>query len=111
MPPFRPSFKSNSCLTYHHAAILWAVTLALLVRYAPSSLALSTIPASVTVRLQLVPRHGQCFDHEDSQWVSPPAATVVIPSSTTSPQLAPIADPFVKDMTDGSHYNRPPPIQ
>lgn len=52
----------------------------------------------------------QCFDHEDSQWATAPSASLTIPLLVASSNLTYVSEHFVEIVTDGWHYNRPPPI-
>jgi hypothetical protein len=53
---------------------------------------------------------GRCFDSEDSQWVAALGTPLVVPPQVTSSEAIYNLDVFVEFVTDGWHYNRPPPI-
>jgi len=85
-----------------------AALCALLARYAPPSFASTSARFAVNSCANRV--HRQCFDHEDSAWVSPPSATLAAPFPVVAPDLTCRTDPSVENVMDGWHYNRPPPI-
>ena len=54
--------------------------------------------------------HRQCFDREDSQWVTSPSVYADWSAPGFSPHPTHTPELFVEIVTDGWHYNRPPPI-
>jgi hypothetical protein len=54
--------------------------------------------------------HRQCFDREDSQWVTSPSTTLATPPPVFSPCPTHTAEPVVEIAIDGLHNKRPPPI-
>ena len=84
-----------------------AVLSILLARSAPPSFPHSSL--RLAVHSDADHDHRQCFDHEDSQVGNSPSATLTIPP-VVSPQATRTFEPFVEIVTDGWHYNRPPPI-
>lgn len=104
---FRRSLHKSNCELA--AAIMCVVALCgLLARYVPPSFAGTA--AGCTVGARSNPAHGQCFDHEDSAWGAPPSAALTAPFPVASPHLARSSELLGESVTDGWHYNRPPPI-
>jgi hypothetical protein len=54
--------------------------------------------------------HKQYFDHEVSQWANPPDTVLAIPPVLALFHCVAPSEPFVELVTDGLHYNRPPPL-
>ncbi|GAC1436674.1 MAG: hypothetical protein NVS1B11_35990 [Terriglobales bacterium] len=54
--------------------------------------------------------HRQSFDHEDPQWAASPSPGLITRAPIAS-LLADTPEHFVAVMTDGLHYNRPPPVR
>ena len=53
--------------------------------------------------------HRSCFDHENSEWATAPENPLTTPPVVSSPLMQP-ADALAEFVTDGWHYNRPPPL-
>ena len=105
----RPIRKSSSSLVSYRAAIMCVATLTiLLARSAPPSF--PNISLSLAVTSHADHDHRQCFDHEDPQWVVSPSSSLITPPHVASAHLTPTDKPLVEVVTDGWHYNRPPPI-
>ena len=101
--------KSIRGLVSRRGAIMCAAVLSiLLARSAPPGL--PHISLRLAVNSHADHDHRQCFDHEDSQCGTSPSATLTIPPPVVSPHPARTFEPFVEIVTDGWHYNRPPPI-
>jgi len=101
--------KSLRALVSRRGAIMCAAGLSiLLARSAPPSF--PHISLRLAVNSHADHDHRQCFDHEDSQWGTSPSATLTIPPTVVSPHPTRTFEPFVEIVTDGWHYNRPPPI-
>jgi hypothetical protein len=54
--------------------------------------------------------HRPCFDHEDPQWPAAMSAALATPWLTVSSRSSHPVETPVGFVTDGWHYNRPPPI-
>jgi hypothetical protein len=54
--------------------------------------------------------HRQCFDREDSQGAISPSSTPIAPPPVFSPHSLPVAESLLEIVTDGLHYDRPPPL-
>ena len=80
----------------------------LLARSAPPSL--PHVSRSLAVHSQAEHDHRQFFDHEDAQWATTPSTALNTLPPVVSPDPTPRAEPSVEIVTDGWHYNRPPPI-
>lgn len=52
----------------------------------------------------------QCFDREDSPGTTSLPATLIAPPPVFSPRPTPRSEPLSEIVTDGLHYNRPPPV-
>ena len=100
--------KRIRALVSRRGAIMCAAVLSiLLARNAPPSFPHSSL--RLAVHSDADHNHRQCFDHEDSQVGNSPSATLTIPP-VVSPHANRSFEPFVEIVTDGWHYNRPPPI-
>jgi len=105
----RPIRKSSRGLVSYRVLIMCVAALSLLsVRIAPPSL--PHVSTGLAVNSQA--GHGQrlCFDHEDSQWATSPSIALNTPPPVVSPHPTPRVEASVAIVTDGWHYNRPPPI-
>jgi hypothetical protein len=78
------------------------------VRIAPPSL--PHISTRLAVNSLADHDHRLCFDHDDSQWATTPSIAPNTPPPLVSHHLTRTAEAFVENVTDGWHYNRPPPI-
>lgn len=54
--------------------------------------------------------HRQCFDREDSQGAISPSSTPTAPPPILSRHPSPASEPLLEIVTDGLHYDRPPPL-
>jgi hypothetical protein len=109
MALIRLLWKRNFGKLSHRAVIVCTALLGfLLVRAAPLSLQRLT-HGSVSHSLS-THDHKQFFDHDDFQWLSPPRGTLTAPTQVASSHLPVAAPPHVDIVTDGWHYNRPPPL-
>jgi hypothetical protein len=105
----RPIRKSSRGLVSYRVLIMCVAALSLLLaRSAPPSL--PHISLSLAVNSQADHDHRQCFDHEDSQWATSPRTSLTTPPPVVSPHPTASVEPSVAIVTDGWHYNRPPPI-
>ena len=104
----RPTRKRSHGLVLHRVVIVCVAALSILLARSASS-SFQHIPLSLTVSSHADHDHRQCFDHEDSQWATA-ASTLLSTPPLASVQLTRTAEPFVEIVTDGLHYNRPPPI-
>ena len=105
----RPIRKSICGFVSYRAAIMCVAALSLLwARSAPPSLPHS----SVSLAFQSIADHDhrQCFDHEGSQFATPPSTPLATPPPVVSSPPTHTAETVVEFVTDGWHYNRPPPI-
>ena len=105
----RPIWKSSRGLVSYRVLIMCIAALSLLsVRIAPPSL--PHISTGLAVYSPADHDHRLCFDHEDSPCATTPSAALNTPPPVVS--LHPILsdEPSVAIVTDGWHYNRPPPL-
>jgi hypothetical protein len=104
----RPLRDCKRGLSSYRAAIMCIAALSVvLARSAPPSL--PHIYLGSAVDCQADHDHRQCFDHKDSEWGSFPSATLTISPSAVSPHWNSTGPATVEMMTEGWHYNRPPP--
>lgn len=105
----RPPRKSICGLFSYRAAVMCLAALGILLAHgALASVSHSSLKVSVGLRVAHDQR--QCFDHEDAQWLASSSATLSTGLSVVQLQPVRIAQPFVEIVTDGMHYNRPPPF-
>src|ERR1019366_2956695 len=105
----RPIRKSSGGLVPFCVLIMCVAALSLvLVRIVPPSL--PHISTGLAVNSQADHGHRPCFDHEDSQWATTPSIALNTPPPVVSPHPTASVEPSVAVVTDGWHYNRPPPI-
>jgi hypothetical protein len=109
MPPIRRIPKNVCGLISRRAAIVCLAALSILwTRSTPPSLPHSFLrPAFHSLAHH---DHRQCFDHEDSQWATAPGTPLGSPPLVTSSHTLCAADTLFEFVTEGWHYNRPPPI-
>jgi hypothetical protein len=101
--------NSNRGLVLYRAAIICAIALSILsARNAPTRLPHLFPDSAVTPLAEH--DHRLCFDQEDFQWGTFGSMALPIPPPVASPRLNLIAERSFKVVTDGWHYNRPPPI-
>jgi len=108
--------KSTGGLDLARAAFVCVAALSvLLARSTPQSFPRFSSPSSshtsITRALnsQNDPSHRQSFDREDSQWATFETRKLSDPSPVFSPHATSSLELFVGLVTDGFHYNRPPP--
>src|ERR1700685_2257374 len=95
-------------ISYRTAIVLVAALRVLCARSAPQSLPHSSF--TLTIHSVADHNHRPCFDHDTPQWTTPSNASLTTPPLRAQfPQSRP-SDPLVEFVTDGWHYNRPPPI-
>ena len=105
----RPLRKSSRGLVSYRVLIMCIAALSLLsVRIAPPSL--PHISTGLAVNSPADHDHRLCFDHEDSQWATCPSILLTTPTPVVSPHPVSSVEPSLAIVTDGWHYNRPPPI-
>jgi hypothetical protein len=105
----RPIRKSSRGVVSYRVLIMCVAALSLLsVRIAPPSL--PHISTGLAVNSPADHDHRLCFDHEDSQWATSLSILLTTPPPVVSHRLTRTAEAFVENVTDGLHYNRPPPI-
>ncbi len=66
--------------------------------------------ASVNLSTHADHDRRHCFDHEDSLWAANPSAVLYAPFPVISSQLVRAPEFLLELVTDGWHYNRPPPV-
>jgi hypothetical protein len=99
--------KSSSGFLSYRAAIICVAALGIFWgRVAPPAFS----QASVNVSTHADHDRQHCFSHEDSQWVVTPSATPNARPPFVSSRLVRPSQSLVELVTDGWHYNRPPPI-
>ena len=104
----RPIRKSSRGLVSFRVLMCVAALSLLLVRIVPPSL--PNISTGLAVNSQADHGHRPCFDHEDSQWATTATFALNTPPPVVSLHPIPSDEPSVAIVTDGWHYNRPPPI-
>ena len=105
----RPIRKSSRGLVSYRVLIICIAALSLLsVRIAPPSL--PHISSGLAVNSAEDHDHRLCFVHEDSQWATTATFALNTPPPVVSLHPIPSDEPSVAIVTDGWHYNRPPPI-
>jgi len=105
---YRPLRKSIHALVLLRAAIVLGAALGVLsARCSTPSLPHLTFGIAASSD---TPAHRQLFDHKDSHWGIPFIRTLIIPLPLAAPHPINIGAPPVEFVTDGWHYNRPPPI-
>jgi hypothetical protein len=107
MPLLRFSWKSRREFVSFRAVVMCIATLGLLARCAPPDV--QQVFHGSVVNSQADHGHKPCFDHEDYQWLSSPSAHLIAPAAVESPQPVLAATLNIESVTDGWHYNRPPP--
>jgi hypothetical protein len=105
MAALRRILKSVQTLIWIGAAVMCVVAL-LWPRGAVPTLRCSSSNFNSTAH------HNQarCFDSEDSQWVAAIGTPLIVPRQVASSEAIYNLDAFLEFVTDGWHYNRPPPI-
>jgi hypothetical protein len=66
--------------------------------------------ASVNVSTRADHDRRHCFDHEDSRWAAAPSRALNAPPPVVSSEPVCTSEFLLDLVTDGWHYNRPPPI-
>jgi hypothetical protein len=100
--------KSNRPEISFRAVILCVAALALLARYVPRSSAIVQLDPNIHSHTNHP--HGQFFDHEDPQYTYTLSAAPEMPSPNSWSEAPPAPETFLEIMSDGLHYNRPPPV-
>lgn len=105
----RPIRKGLRSLVSCRAAVMCVAALSIFwARSAPPSLPHS--PLSLAFHVVADHDHRQCFAQEDAQWATSPSNPPATPPPVISASSIHTAEPFIEFVTDGWHYNRPPPI-
>jgi|GEM_PF-2424635 hypothetical protein len=105
----RATRERTSRLQAVRALVLCAAVLALV--FARSfALHPSDLPRRASVSAQA--NHGQrpLFDHEDGRWMARPSVQPVTPPPVVARCRVAPSQTIVEPVTDGLHYNRPPPL-
>jgi len=98
--------KSSSFLSYR-AAIMCVAALGIFWgRVAPPTFSQTSV--NLSTHADHDRRH--CFNHEDSQWAASPSVALHASPPVASPSPVHPSESLVELVTDGWHYNRPPPI-
>ncbi len=107
MSVVRPLWKSDRGLTWCCLAIMPIVYLSLCAWHGVPHL----VRASGGLAVQSLPGHyyRQCFERDDFQW-SKFSCVILIPPPAESVHILLPAASYFETMTDGWHYNRPPPV-
>jgi hypothetical protein len=99
--------KSSRGFFSYRAAVMCVATFGIFWgRIAPPSFP----QASVNLSTHADHDRRPCFDHEDSQWAAIPSAARYAPPLVVLSEPARASEFFLELVTDGWHYNRPPPI-
>ncbi|MFZ0279775.1 MAG: hypothetical protein WAL60_22980 [Candidatus Sulfotelmatobacter sp.] len=99
--------KGSRGLITYRAAVMCVATLGIFCgRVTPPSF----VPASVSVSTHTDHDRRHYFDHEDSQWAAAPSAALNAPPPVASSEPVRASEFLLELVTDGWHYNRPPPI-
>ena len=105
----RTARKSKRGFDFYRAAVMCVVVVSVLwARITPPSLPHSY--SSSSFHSLADHDHRQSFAHEDSPWTIAPGSMSGTPIAITSPAPISAATHFVEIVTDGWHYNRPPPL-
>jgi hypothetical protein len=105
----QPIWKSSRGLVSYRVLIMCIAALSLLsMRISPPSF--PHISTGLAVNSLADQDHRLCFDHEDSQWGTTLSIALNAPPPVVSSHPTPSVEPSVAIVTDGWHYNRPPPI-
>ena len=100
--------RGSKGLTLCRAAILCVTALGLVLsRSVPPSFSITSTHANV--KAPAGHGHRLCFDYENSQWMVRASVILTTPPPSRSPHLTDTSEPLVDMVTDGLHYNRPPP--
>jgi hypothetical protein len=117
MSLIRPIRKGIGGLVSYRTVVMCVAALSiLLARSAPPSFPHISSPSFQLTSLSLAfdthstSDHRRCFDREDPQGVTSASTTPSTPPLVFFPPPAPTSDPLLEFVTDGLHYNRPPPI-
>ena len=99
--------KSSRGFFSYHAAVMCVAALGIFWgRIAPPSFP----QASVNLSTHADHDRRHCFDHEDSQWAAAPSRALNAPLPVVSSEPVRTSEFLLDLLTDGWHYNRPPPI-
>jgi hypothetical protein len=107
MPPSRRILKSVRTLISLCAAVICVVALLCPRGTVPT---FRHSPASLTFHSTAHHDQRRCFDNEDSQWDAALGTPIIAPPPGVSSEAIYNVDPLVEFVTDGWHYNRPPPV-
>jgi hypothetical protein len=117
MSLIRPTRKGISGLVSYRAVVMCVAALSIfLARSAPPSFPRISPPSFRLTSLSLAfgshstSDHRRCFDREDPQGVTSASTSPSTPPPVFFPPPAPTSDPLLEFVTDGLHYNRPPPV-
>jgi hypothetical protein len=101
-------WKSRWGLAWCCLAIISAVYLSLCVWHGVPH----RVHASGGLAVRSLPSHyyRQCFERDDFQWSKFSCVTLVVPPPAESVHVLLSAASYIETMTDGWHYNRPPPV-
>ena len=108
--------KSTGSLVSCRIALICVTALGiLLARSAPlipriSSPSFRDISLSLALHSHLNSERRQCFDREDSPGATSLTATLIAPPPVFSLSPTPTPEFLSEIVTDGLHYNRPPPV-
>jgi len=110
MLPLRRIGKAVFNPTSQRAAIMCVAALSFLwARTSPPSL--PDVSPMAGFHLRVDHGHRLTFNHENSQWAAAPSAPSLTPPPVAAAQFSHGADTLIQFVTDGWHYNRPPPIR
>ena len=108
MAPLRRTSRNVCGVISYRAVIMCAAALSLL--WARSVPRISSHSShSVAFQSSADHDHRQSFDHDESQWAAPPSAPRSAPPLAVSSDATYASAPLLEFITDGWHYNRPPP--
>jgi hypothetical protein len=97
----RASRKSIRAISCGSVVICLIALSGLIARSAPHDFARAAIHADSD--------HRSLFDNDDRQWLASPAVVVWSSLQPAAPAPVLVAAPIAEFLTDGLHYNRPPP--
>lgn len=105
----RPTRESIRGAMSYRALVMCVAALSLLwARSAPPNLPHG--PLNLAFHSLADHDHRPCFDHEDPQWVTAPCTPLAAPPLVVSSCSIHASATLIEFVTDGWHYNRPPPV-
>jgi hypothetical protein len=105
----RPKLMCVRVLKLWRVSIMCVAVLGILPARSAALHVPSASPLAIAVSSHLNHDYRQCFDHEDMQWGVCPHTSPTAFTPSVSPLVLYASQLFVESVTDGLHFNRPPP--